>query len=186
MEKTFTELEKEARRLATNGNWNEEAIEINKKIIEIDSKHSAAYTRLAKCLIELNDIDNAILLYKKVLTFDSENSIARNKLIYYGADDQLNELIAKRKLEERIRAQEARERTQKILEAEYQKWKEKNSVYSENIDDDYDYHENYEEEWEQEPIDDPIEEAENYERELDQLAIHDEMIIPYDWSGEEY
>lgn len=159
MQEKLTELEEIAKRLALSGNWEKESIEINKKILEIDSCHSSANTRLAKCLVELNDIDGAIEIYKKVLAFDPTNKIAENQLIRYEAHDELNQMIALEKLEEEKR---------KKLKERYSKISGSIKSYSSEYDD---------------PVDI---DSENELEEMQQLAIHDEMDIPYNWSGEGY
>ncbi|MDA8139273.1 MAG: hypothetical protein M0036_11535 [Desulfobacteraceae bacterium] len=45
-------LRERAKKLALSGNWGDEAIDINTKMIELDDRAADAYTRLAKCFIE--------------------------------------------------------------------------------------------------------------------------------------
>lgn len=75
---TFDELNIIATKLALNNEWNDVAIEVNKKMIEKKSNFSVAYTRLAKCLLVKGDHQGAYEIYEKVLEFDPENKISLN------------------------------------------------------------------------------------------------------------
>lgn len=76
--KTLNELNRIAIELATKNQWDDEAIEVNKKIIAKESEDHAAYTRIAKCLLEKGDELGAYKIYKKVLEFDPDNRISLN------------------------------------------------------------------------------------------------------------
>lgn len=69
-----------AKFLANNNLWNDEAIDLNRRIIEVDKKNIAAYTRLAKCYSITGDYDVAEKLYKEALAIDSNNTVANNRL----------------------------------------------------------------------------------------------------------
>lgn len=76
--KELEELKERSKNLAINKVWGVKAIEINERIIELDTRYSDAYTRLAKCYILIGDRVKAIKLYEQVLKFDEKNNIARN------------------------------------------------------------------------------------------------------------
>lgn len=76
--KTFDELNAIAMKLVSDNQWDDTAIDINKRIIEKRSKHQAAYTRLAKCLLVKGDRKGAYNIYKKVLEFNPNNTISWN------------------------------------------------------------------------------------------------------------
>ncbi len=78
--KNKEEIINRAKFLANNNLWNDEAIKLNSIIIEIDKRNIAAYTRLAKCYVVKENYVMAENLYKKVLTFDPNNTIAKNRL----------------------------------------------------------------------------------------------------------
>ncbi len=65
--------------LAMQGRW-EEAVELNRKIIELSPEDVSAYNRLGKALTELGRYAEAREAYNKVLEFDANNSIARKNL----------------------------------------------------------------------------------------------------------
>jgi len=74
------ELQKIAEGLAKQKIWSDKAIEVNKKIAELNYKDINSRTRLAKCYIEKNEKEKAISLYKEVLTLEPSNIIAKNQL----------------------------------------------------------------------------------------------------------
>lgn len=74
------EITEKAKSLGRDNLWNDEAIELNSKIISFDNKNSAAYTRLARCYLVKENYDIAEELYNKVLVFDTKNTIANNGL----------------------------------------------------------------------------------------------------------
>lgn len=76
----FDELINKAKKLAHDNIWDDEAIRVNNAIIEFDSSCSAAYTRLAKCYVIKKEYERAEKLYREVLSFDSNNIIAENRL----------------------------------------------------------------------------------------------------------
>jgi len=70
----------EATQLAKDNKWDNETIQINSKIIELDPKFTAAYTRTAKCFKEMGNYIKAFEIYEQVLEFDPDNRIAQNNL----------------------------------------------------------------------------------------------------------
>lgn len=76
----LTQLVRRAERLALAGDWGEEAININTRILELDDRVSGAYTRLARCFREQGNWLGARSRYLQVLSFDRDNVIARNQL----------------------------------------------------------------------------------------------------------
>lgn len=69
----------EAIKLAMQGRW-EEAVELNRRIIELAPEDIGAYNRLGKALTELGRYAEAREAYSKVLELDPNNSIARKNL----------------------------------------------------------------------------------------------------------
>lgn len=94
------DLKERAKDLAVKNNWGEEAVEVNRKIIELDSTCSGAYTRLAKCYVKLGDEDTAVKLWEQLLEFDPENTIAINRLIEHGIYGEIVRKKKQRELEE--------------------------------------------------------------------------------------
>lgn len=88
------DLKEKAKELALKNNWGEEAVKVNKKIIELDSTCSGAYTRLAKCYVKSGDEHTAAELWEELLEFDPNNAIAVNRLIEYGT---YGEILRKKK-----------------------------------------------------------------------------------------
>jgi tetratricopeptide (TPR) repeat protein len=76
--KNFDELNVIAMKLVLNNQWDNTAIDVNKRIIEKKSENPAAHTRLAKCLLAKGDRQGAYKIYKKVLEFDPTNTISWN------------------------------------------------------------------------------------------------------------
>jgi tetratricopeptide (TPR) repeat protein len=76
--KTFDELNVIAMDLVSNNQWDDTAIDVNKKMIGKKSKDHSAHTRLAKCLLVKGDRQGAYDIYKKVLEFDPKNTISYN------------------------------------------------------------------------------------------------------------
>lgn len=79
MEK-LEQLISRARELALAENWGQEAININVKILELDPKVGEAYTRLARCFDEQENLLGAREMYLQVLNFEPQNKIALNGL----------------------------------------------------------------------------------------------------------
>lgn len=77
-DKNFDELNIIARKLVLNNQWDDTAIEVNKRIIEKKINYPGAHTRLAKCLLAKGDRKGAYEIYKKVLEFDPNNTISWN------------------------------------------------------------------------------------------------------------
>lgn len=72
-------LDEKAKEYADKGDWGEEALKINKRIIELNRRYDiVAYTRLARCYIELGKIPEAIKIYEQALIIDKNNIIAKN------------------------------------------------------------------------------------------------------------
>ena len=106
-------LRKQAESLALSGNWGQEAIEINTKILEIHSLESGAHTRLAQCFKMKGEYFRAYYIFRNVLNFDPKNNIARNQseLIREDALRQKKEiekdaLRQKKKIEEDARIEQ--------------------------------------------------------------------------------
>lgn len=76
----FNDLQRKAKLLARSGEWGKTAIEINTRMLEIDDRAADAYTRLARCFRKQGRLIAAREMYSQVLTFDSNNTIARNNL----------------------------------------------------------------------------------------------------------
>jgi len=72
-------LAKTAIKLALTGQW-QEAEKINKQILKVEPKNIFAYLRLAKVCTNLNRVAAAKKIYRKVLTLDRYNSIARRNI----------------------------------------------------------------------------------------------------------
>jgi len=77
----LSQLVKRAEVLALGGEWGGEAIEVNTRILEVDERVPAAYTRLARCFKEQGNWLGARSMYQQVLEFDPNNQIARNQLL---------------------------------------------------------------------------------------------------------
>jgi tetratricopeptide (TPR) repeat protein len=74
------DLVKRAEALALGGKWDEEAIGVNTRILELDDRVPGAYTRLARCFKVQGNWLAARSMYRQVLAFDSSNRIASNQL----------------------------------------------------------------------------------------------------------
>src|SRR5687768_15459870 len=74
------QLMKRAEDLALSGEWGDEAVDVNTRILELDDRIAGAYTRLARCFRERGDWLAARTMYEQVLEFDPSNLIARNQL----------------------------------------------------------------------------------------------------------
>jgi tetratricopeptide (TPR) repeat protein len=73
-------LVKQAEALALAGKWNDEAIALNTRILELDDRIAGAYTRLARCFTVQGSWLAARSMYRQVLEFDSNSRIASNQL----------------------------------------------------------------------------------------------------------
>jgi hypothetical protein len=73
-------LERLAERLAQLGDWGPNAERVNRRLIEVAPRRTAAYTRLARCLRGRGDTEGAKALYRQVLLIEPTNTIARNFL----------------------------------------------------------------------------------------------------------
>jgi tetratricopeptide (TPR) repeat protein len=73
------QLADDARTLAMDGRW-EEAIAINRLIIERSARDASAYNRLGKAHLELGDVVQATEAYTGALKADPANMIARRNL----------------------------------------------------------------------------------------------------------
>ena len=76
----LTRLRKQAESLARAGDWGEYALNINKKMLEIDRNASDALTRLGRCYQEDGNFIVAYEMYGRALEADPFNTVARNKL----------------------------------------------------------------------------------------------------------
>lgn len=81
-----------ARRAALEGNW-DEAIALNRQLIERDPRDTEAYNRLGRALLEYKDFTGAYEAYSGALKSDPANLIARRNL-------QRLELLRQRKEED--------------------------------------------------------------------------------------
>lgn len=70
----------EALRLAVQGNW-EQAVEANRRILQVSSRDVDAYNRLGKALMELGQFAEALEAYQSALEIDPGNAIARRNLL---------------------------------------------------------------------------------------------------------
>lgn len=67
-----------AQDLAQQGDWGDDAAEVNQRIIELDPRNVPSRTRLAKCHLSNGREADARALYEEVLRLEPENRIARN------------------------------------------------------------------------------------------------------------
>jgi tetratricopeptide (TPR) repeat protein len=77
--KTRRQVTDEARQAALDGRW-EEAIEINRELIQRDSKDTEAHNRLGRALLEFRDYTGAYEAFSNALKSDPANLIARRNL----------------------------------------------------------------------------------------------------------
>jgi tetratricopeptide (TPR) repeat protein len=77
--KTRRQITDEAREAALEGRW-EEAIEINRELIQRDPKDTEAHNRLGRALLEFRDYAGAYDAYSNALKSDPANLIARRNL----------------------------------------------------------------------------------------------------------
>jgi len=74
-------LIKQAEKYARQGDFGEKAREVNKAIIKLNSRaNQVAYTRLAKCYVEEENLLRALEIYERVLELFPESQIAQNNL----------------------------------------------------------------------------------------------------------
>jgi len=73
------QLSEEAVELAMHGQW-EEAVVVNKDIIERFPGEVSAYNRLGKAEMELGDLSHAIEAYQKALQIEPTNTIAKKNI----------------------------------------------------------------------------------------------------------
>ena len=72
-------LSQKAINLARDGRW-QEALAVNKKIVNEGHAEADDYNRLGKAYLELNEFDKAKESYKRTLELDPGNVIARRNL----------------------------------------------------------------------------------------------------------
>lgn len=77
---TIQELTRTAENLALKNCWGEEAVIVNRQIIEQDEGKNAAYTRLARCFETQRKYKSAYKIYNKVVKLNPDNNIAKNGL----------------------------------------------------------------------------------------------------------
>jgi hypothetical protein len=77
--KTRRQMIEHARELALLGTW-QEAVEVNKKLLERTPRDAEAQNRLGRALLELNDQAGALEAYTAALKIDPANIIARRNL----------------------------------------------------------------------------------------------------------
>ena len=70
---------REAGNLAIQGNWRE-AVDVNKKLVELFPQDVEAYNRLGRAYIELGQYDEAEKAYRQTLLIDSYNAIAQKNI----------------------------------------------------------------------------------------------------------
>lgn len=69
---------RQAETLSQSSVWDERALRINARIIELDEKNVGARTRLAKYYLDAGNADEAGRLYEETLKLEPTNRIARN------------------------------------------------------------------------------------------------------------
>jgi len=84
------QLSEEAVELAMRGQW-EEAVVVNKDIIEKFPGDVSAYNRLGKAEWELGDLSGATEAYSKALQIDPTNSIAKKNIARLNNKTELEE-----------------------------------------------------------------------------------------------
>jgi tetratricopeptide (TPR) repeat protein len=77
--KTRRQMIEHVRELALLGDW-QEAVEVNKKLLERTPRDAEAQNRLGRALLELNDQAGALEAYTAALKIDPANIIARRNL----------------------------------------------------------------------------------------------------------
>jgi tetratricopeptide (TPR) repeat protein len=77
--KTRRQMIEHARELALLGSW-QEAVEVNKKLLDRTPRDAEAQNRLGRALLELNDEAGALEAYTAALKIDPANIIARRNL----------------------------------------------------------------------------------------------------------
>jgi tetratricopeptide (TPR) repeat protein len=77
--KTRRQMIEHARELALLGSW-QEAVEVNKKLLERTPRDAEAQNRLGRALLELSDQAGALEAYTAALKIDPANIIARRNL----------------------------------------------------------------------------------------------------------
>jgi len=107
----LAKLRKQAESLARAGNWGQVALEINKKMLEIDEHASDALTRLGRCHQEDGNFICAYEMYNQALVSDPSNTVARNKLKLVKEDAKKQH--EKKRQETRKQQKEARLQKQK-------------------------------------------------------------------------
>jgi tetratricopeptide (TPR) repeat protein len=77
--RTRKQVTEDARAAALEGRWND-AIAINRELIQRDSKDTEAHNRMGRALMELRDYSAAYEAYSNALKSDPANLIARRNL----------------------------------------------------------------------------------------------------------
>ena len=75
-----TSLEQKAIEFAKRGDFGDEARQINEELTRLAPDNQGAWTRLARCCIELGQLDAANTALEAVLTLNPQNMIARSLL----------------------------------------------------------------------------------------------------------
>lgn len=78
-QRTRRQVVEEARQAALESRW-DDAIEINRELIQRDAKDTEAYNRLGRALMELHDYNTSYEAYSNALKSDPANLIARRNL----------------------------------------------------------------------------------------------------------
>ena len=88
MSDNLNELKEQAKDLFKSKDFGDLAVSVNQQILKLDPLENAAYARLGKIFFEQGSLDNAIMMYEKLLEIDPENKIAKKGLIlcknYFG------------------------------------------------------------------------------------------------------
>ncbi|HMF98818.1 MAG TPA: tetratricopeptide repeat protein [Vicinamibacterales bacterium] len=73
-------LESRAVELMKNSDFGEEAVRVNRTIVELAPQNERAWTRLGRCLMEQRQFDTAIEALRTALSLNASNTVATNLL----------------------------------------------------------------------------------------------------------
>jgi tetratricopeptide (TPR) repeat protein len=74
----ITTLERHAIDLAKNGNFGSQGVDLNLQLTRLAPSNQGAWTRLARCYMELGQLDEATAALESALQLNPQNTIARN------------------------------------------------------------------------------------------------------------
>jgi hypothetical protein len=74
------DLQQRTIELARAGNFGPEALDANRRLTELAPRNEGAWTRLARCCLELSLLDDAVAALETALQLNPQNTIARNLL----------------------------------------------------------------------------------------------------------